>query len=120
VPSIAFPWRFDARGGTAASTRDAHVREMIELLLFTDPGERVNRPEVGSGVRGLVFGPASPEVATALRFVVQSGLERWLGDSVRIDALDVTSADAMLTVEIRYTVLATGEPRAERFERSRT
>ena len=117
---IAFPWRFDGLGRTATSTLDAHVREMIELLLFTDPGERVNRPDVGSGVRSLVFGPASAEVATALQFVIQAGLERELADVLRIDALHVTSVDATVTIELTYTVLETGEPRTERFERTRT
>ena len=118
VNAIAYPWRFDALGRTARSGLEAHVREMIEQLLFTDPGERVNRPDVGSGVRRLVFGPASPEVASAVRFVIQAGLERWLGDVLRIEALDVLSEDATLTIDLSYTVLATGETRTERFERS--
>ena len=118
MSAISYPWQFDALGRTARSDLSAHVREMVEQLLFTDPGERVNRPDVGSGVRRLVFGTASPEMASAVRFVIQAGLERWLGDVLRVDALDVLGEDATLTVDLSYTVLATGEARAERFERS--
>jgi phage baseplate assembly protein W len=120
VTAIRFPWTFDAQGRTARSGLDAHVREMIEQLLFTEPGERVNRPDLGSGVRRMVFGPNSPEVASALRFVIQGGLERWLGDVLRIEALDITSVDATLAIDLSYTVLATGETITERFERSQT
>lgn len=116
--AITYPWQFDALGRTARSHFLGHIREMVEQLLFTDPGERVNRPDVGSGVRRLVFGPASPEVASAVRFVIQAGLERWLGDVLRVDALEVLSEDATLTIELTYTVLATGEAHTERFERS--
>ncbi len=114
----AFPWRFDAVGRTAEPTTDDHVRQMIELLLFTEAGERVMRPELGSGVRRLVFGAASPEVASALQFVIQAGLERWLGDLVRVDHLAVDAVDASIHVDLRYTVLRTGEERDAAFDRN--
>jgi len=116
--AITFPWSFDASGGTHRSDLEPHVREMIEQLLFTDPGERVNRPDLGSGVRRLVFSPNSPEVASALQFVIQAGLERWLGDVLRVEALDVRSEDATLVIDLSYMVLASGESKTVRFERS--
>src|SRR3954467_13939188 len=100
---IAFPWRFDVTGRTAQASLDDHIRQMIELLLFTEAGERVMRPDLGAGVRRLVFGAASPEVASALQFVIQAGLERWLGDIVRVDRLAVEAIDASLQVELSYT-----------------
>lgn len=115
---IAFPWRFDAAGRTAQASLDDHIRQMIELLLFTEAGERVMRPDLGAGVRRLVFGAASPEVASALQFVIQAGLERWLGDIVRVDGLTVEAIDASLQVELRYTVIRTGEERTTAFVRS--
>ena len=68
--NIDFPFHFDGRGRTAATGDDDHVRDMIEQLLFTSPGERVNRPDFGSGLLQLVFAPNSPELAAALQFTV--------------------------------------------------
>ena len=64
---------------------------MIEQLLFTNPGERVNRPDFGSGLLQLVFAPNSPELAAALQFTLQAALERWLGDVIEVRELEVTS-----------------------------
>jgi len=116
--NVAFPWRFDTSGHTAGADLDAHVVQMLELLLFTEAGERVMRPELGTGVRQLVFGAASAEVATALRFVIQAGIERWLGDVVRIESLSVEAEDATLRVELAYAVLRTGEVRTATFDRN--
>ena len=115
---IAFPFRFDARGVTASAAADDHVRHMIELLLLTNPGERVNRPDFGSGLLHMVFGLNSPEVAGALQFAIQAALQGWLGDVVQVDALSVTSEDATLTVDLTYTLLNTGEQRTDRFQRA--
>lgn len=116
--NIDFPFHFDARGRTAATGDADHVRDMIEQLLFTSAGERVNRPDFGSGLQQLVFAPNSPELASALQFAMQAALQRWLGDVIDVGSLEVTSADATLTVDLSYTLRASGETRSERFERS--
>jgi phage baseplate assembly protein W len=105
---LAFPFDFDTRGRTAAAAYDDHVRQMIEELVFTNPGERVNQPEFGSGLLQLVFAPNSPELAATVQFTLQAALQRWLGDVISVSDLTVTSSDASLTVEIDYVVLATG------------
>ena len=115
---IDYPFHFDPRGRTAETGADDHVRDMIEQLLFTSPGERVNRPDFGSGLLQMVFAPNSPELAAALQFTLQAALQRWLGDVVGVGALSVDSDDAMLTVNLSYTVLATGEARTASFTRS--
>ena len=102
--NLDFPFQFNQHGRTGDTNRDEHIRDMIELLLFTDAGERVNRPDFGSGLRQLVFAPNSPELATALQFSVQAALQRWLGDLIELDELDVTSEDAELHILIRYRV----------------
>jgi uncharacterized protein len=104
---IDFPLQFDQRGRTAEAAELAHIRDMIEQLLFTNPGERVNRPEFGSGLLQLVFAPNSPELAAAIQFTLQAALQRWLGDLIEVTRLEVTSADASLTVDLTYTVLRT-------------
>ncbi len=77
---IDYPFHFDGRGRTGQSSEDEYIRELIEQVLLTAPGERVMRPDFGSGVRELLFGAASPEVATATQYLVQSSLQRWLAD----------------------------------------
>jgi phage baseplate assembly protein W len=105
---IAFPYRVDGRGRTAeAENGDAHLRDMIEQVLFTVPGERVNRPDFGCGLLQLVFAPNSVELAATLQMLVQAALQQWLGDLLRIDEVLTDSTDATLSVRVRYTVLRT-------------
>ncbi len=116
--NIDYPFHFDGRGRTAITGDDDHIRDMIEQFLFTSPGERVNRPDFGSGLLGMVFEPNSPELAAALQHTIQAGLQRWLGDLIEIQALEVTSEEATLRVLVQYAVRRTGERRTETFERS--
>jgi len=115
VMNIDFPFHFDARGRTADTGTDDHIRDMIEQLLFTNPGERVNRPDFGSGLLQLVFAPNSPEVAAAVQYTVQASLQQWLGDVIEVQSLEVTSEDSILHVELNYIVLRTAERRKEVF-----
>ena len=113
--NIDFPFHFDGRGRTAATDDDDHIRDMIEEFLFTNPGERVNRPDFGAGLLQLVFAPNSPELATAVQFTIQAGLQRWLSDLIEVRNLQVTSDDAKLQVEVQYIVKRTGEQRSGTF-----
>ncbi len=115
--NLDYPYHFDGRGRTAETSYENHVRDMIEQFLFTNPGERVNRPDFGSGLLQLVFAPNSPELAAALQFTVQAGLQRWLGDVIEVEKLEVTSEDAKLTVDLSYVLRRTQEQRTERFVR---
>jgi len=116
--NVDFPFHFDRLGRTATAGDDDHIREMIEQLLFTNPGERVNRPDFGSGLLQLVFAPNSPELAAALQFTVQAALQRWLGDVIDLQSLEVTSEDSTLRVTVQYVVRRTGASHTETFERS--
>jgi phage baseplate assembly protein W len=103
----------DEYGRTAAPATSAeHVRELVEQLLWTAPGERVNRPDLGTGVLQLVFAPNSPELAATLQFTIQASLEQTLGDLLRVDALAVEADEAVLRVDLVYTLRATGEQAA--------
>jgi phage baseplate assembly protein W len=116
--NIDFPFHFDGRGRTALTGDDDHIRDMIEQFLFTSPGERVNRPDFGSGLLQMVFEPNSPELAAVLQHTVQAGLQQWLGDLIEVKALEVTCEDATLRVVVQYAVRRTGEGRTETFKRS--
>lgn len=114
--NIAFPYRVAGRGRTAeAENDDAHLRELIEQLLFTVPGERLNRPDFGCGLMQLVFAPNSAELAATLQALVQGALQQWLGHLMRIDEVSASSEDATLTVVVRYTVLRTQASRIASF-----
>jgi phage baseplate assembly protein W len=115
---IAFPFQFDARGRTAQATYDDHIRDMIEQVLFTSPGERVNRPTFGSGLLQLVFAPNSSELAATLQFMAQGALQQWLGDLIRVNTVAVDNQDSTLNVTVNYTVLRTQQTQVAQFARS--
>jgi len=86
----------------APADSDTHLRELIEQLLFTNPGERLNRPDFGSGLLQLVFAPNSTELAAATRFLVQGGLQQWLGERIQVGSVDVEVQDSQLRVTVQY------------------
>jgi phage baseplate assembly protein W len=113
---IAFPFQSDRRGRTAHASCDDHVRDLIEQLLFTSPGERVMRPDFGCGLLDLVFTPNSPELASALELSVQASLQRWLGELIEVESLDVVSEENVVRVYLRYVVRSTASRRDDVFE----
>jgi phage baseplate assembly protein W len=102
--NIDYPFRIDGRGRTAATDDNTHIRELIEQILFTIPGERVNRPGFGSGLSQLAFAPNSDELAAATQFLVQGGLQQWLGSRVLIQSVQVQAQDSTFTVSVQYIV----------------
>jgi uncharacterized protein len=116
--NIDFPYHFNARGRTAATDDNDHIRDMIEQLLFTNPGERVNRPDFGSGLLQMVFAPNSPELAAALQFTMQAALQRYLGDLIDLQSLEVNVQDSTLSVAVKYLVRRTQDSQTETFQRT--
>ncbi len=114
---LDFPYHFDGRHRTAEADGPAHVRQLIEQLLFTQPGERVNRPDFGSGVMQLVFAAASPEVAATAEFLVRGGLQQFLADRIAVSDVSVEAVDSKLVISIDYVIVATGEAASATFER---
>jgi uncharacterized protein len=114
---LGFPYGFDPQGRTAQAVGDAHIRDLIEQLLFTAPGERVNRPTFGTGLSQLLFAPIGPELATATQFLVQGALQQWLGDLVKFTGVQVDSVDSSVTVTVQYVVLATQQRMSAEFTR---
>ena len=116
--NVDFPFHFDQRGRTATCNDTDHIRQMIEQLLFTAPGERVNRPDFGSGLLQMVFAPNSPELAAALQFTTQAAIQRYLGDLIDLQQLEVSAQDATLSVTVKYVVRATQQQQVGTFVRS--
>lgn len=107
--NINFPFKFDGRGRTATADESKHIRQMIEQLIFTNPGERVNRPTFGSGILQLIFAPNSPELAATVQFTMEAAIQQWLGDVIELENLEVTALDSTLTVELSYSIRRTNE-----------
>ncbi len=115
--NVDYPLHFDSAGRTAGTGDDDHIRDMIEQVLFTAPGERVNRPTFGSGLMQLVFTGNSPELAATTQFLVQGALQKWLGDLILVEGVEVESQDSRLRIQVRYRVRENESSQVARFER---
>jgi phage baseplate assembly protein W len=115
---IDFPLHFGGRGRTVLADEAKHVRDMIEQLLFTSPGERVNRPDFGSGLLQLIFAPNSPELAATVQFTLQAAIQAWLGDVIELTNLTVAAVDSTLTIDVEYVIRRTNEEQAATFTRA--
>jgi phage baseplate assembly protein W len=105
--NVDFPFHADNRQRTALTSDDDHVRDLIEQLLLTGPGERVNRPAFGGGLQQLVFAGNGPELAATVQFMVQGNLQQYLGDLIQVDAVQVDAVDSTLEVRVDYVVRRT-------------
>lgn len=102
MSQIDYPFHFDGRGRTAQAESSDYLRDLIEQVLLTAPGERVMRPAFGSGLMQLVFAAASPEVAATTQFLVQGALQQWLGDLISVESVDVQARDGALIISVQY------------------
>ena len=117
APFLDFPFHLDGRGRSAETGADDHVRDLIYQVLFTNPGERVNRPDFGCGLKQLVFAPNSDALAASTQQLVQGALLRWLEDVITVERVTVANVDATLEVTVVYVRRDSGERREEVFTR---
>lgn len=113
--NLAFPYNFDPTGHTAQTDLLTHINDMIEQILFTSPGERVNRPTFGSGTAQLVFAPNSDVLAAAQQNVIQASLQMWLSDLIRLQSVTVVNDDSTLQITVVYTVIQTQQQQTQQF-----
>lgn len=111
VTAIRFPFSIDAGLGRLRVESDyaQHVRQLMLQVLFTNPGERINRPDFGCGIRRMVFAPNSEAAASLAQVTVFQALERWLGDLIRVDDVKVEAVEETLNVRIAYLLKARQE-----------
>lgn len=114
---VDHPLEIDRRGRTATTSYTDHVRDLVEQVLFTSPGERVNRPDFGAGLLELVFADNGDPLAAATEMTVQAALIQWLGDVVEVREVTVDTDESVLRVAVRYALRRTGETRGETFQR---
>jgi len=104
---IAFPLAIDVRGGTATTTEGDHIRDMIAQVLFTSPGERVNRPTFGCGLLQIVFEPTGADLAAAAQLQAHGALQEWLGDVIEVQEVTVQADGPVLRVLVDYLLRRT-------------
>jgi uncharacterized protein len=114
---IAYPYKVDQRGRTASSDEERHLRDLIEQVLFTSPGERVNRPGFGTPILQLVFEPSTDVLATALQATVHAALQQQLGTRLFVERVDVDREEAVLRINIVYTSRGSSRRTAAEFVR---
>jgi len=113
--NLHYPYGFDSGGRTAQTDLAGHIRDMIEQLLLTAPGERVNRPTFGTGTAQLVFAPASDALAAAQQQIIQAALQQWLSDLIRVNSVTVVAQDSTLQVTVVYTLVANQQQQSQQF-----
>lgn len=115
APFLDFPFHVDGRGRAAETGEDDHIRDMIFQVLFTNPGERVNRPDFGCGLKQLVFMPNSDALAAASQVLVQGSLQRWLDSVIQVAAVEVEAEESELRVSVVYSKRSGGGSRRDVF-----
>ena len=100
---LNFPFGLAPDGSVAAVDEDHHIRERLEQILFTAPGERVMVPDFGCGVRDLVFAGNNEVLAAATEFKVARALQSYMGNQVLINGVDVVNDEEKLRIVINYT-----------------
>lgn len=113
--NISFPYQFDGRGRTQQAAIYDYVRQLVEQVLFTSPGERVNLPDFGSGLLQLPFAPNSPEMAAATQFAVQGALQKWLGSYIKVQSVTATAEESTLSVTVAYAPLSSDVTQVQTF-----
>jgi len=111
--SIRYPLAIDEGLGRLAVEDDyaAHVEQMIKQVLFTNPGERINRPDFGCGLRRMVFAPNSDVSANLAQVSVFQALDKWLGTLIAVSQVEVQALEEVLEVKIAYVLKARQQQR---------
>jgi phage baseplate assembly protein W len=113
---VAYPLRI-VNGTVVTSQSPQHVREMIEQVLFTMPGERVMYPEFGVGLERLLFDSTASDIMAATQALISEALQQWLGDVIVVLGVAVVAVDSTVRISVAYELLATHETRRVVFER---
>lgn len=108
IRSIEYPFGIDQGLGTLLEQNDysTHVREMMIQILFTNPGERINRPDFGCGLRRMVFAPNSIANASLLKVLINQSMDKWLSALITVTDVEAEANNETLNVSIAYILKA--------------
>lgn len=112
-----FPFQFNLYGHISSTTYDLHIQEMLEQILFTSPGERVNRPDFGCGVELMVFGSTSPEILSVKQTQINSQIQKWLGHLIQVLEVKITTNENRVEILIRYMIYQNQQETTQVFSR---
>ena len=99
-----YPFKIDGNGRSAVTGEEQHIRDLIEQTLFTSPGERVNRPTFGCGLRQVIFEPNSDILALSINTMIQSSLNQFLDHLITVESVDVKNKESVLEVTVKYVI----------------
>jgi phage baseplate assembly protein W len=105
---LDFPYHLDGRERTSETSEEDHIRDLIEQILFTSPGERVNRPDFGAGIYQLLFAPVSVEQVATTEFMIRGALQQHLGQRIAVQEITAETVDASIHITIAYQILRSG------------
>jgi len=116
--SITYPYQWDGTGRTAVALTNDHIEQMIEQILFTSPGERVNRPTFGCGLLQMPFDPNDAQLQQTMEFLIRGSLSQWLGTLIDTQSIAVSRNDNVFSVNVTYVVRLTKRAQSATFERT--
>jgi phage baseplate assembly protein W len=113
IHSIFYPFRIDEGLGTLGEEKDyeRHVEQLMRQILFTNPGERINRPDFGCGIRRMVFAPNSDVSASLTKVIISQSLEKWIGTLIEVIDVNTVAVEEKLEIRIVYLIKARQERR---------
>lgn len=111
--SLRYPVSVDAARGRLAQEQDfaAHIEQLVMQVLMTAPGERINRPDFGCGVKRLVFAPGGEVAATLAQTTAYQALTKWLPNAISVSEVTARADEAVLNIRVGYVIKERGEKR---------
>ncbi len=115
---LHYPFKINHLGRTSTANFEEHIRQLIEQVLFTSPGERVNRPDLGSDVLALIFSPDSPKLSTTIAANIRSSLAKYLSDLVTVENIGISHKNSSLAITVKYVIRKTQSKQVTEFRRN--
>ena len=100
--NLNFPFKTNNLGRTTITDEDEHIRQLVEQVLFTQVGERVNRPTFGTNINQLLFDLNNYEMINSASFLIQGALQHWLGDLITVISVNIKNENSSLIISITY------------------
>lgn len=109
---VAFPVGLDeASRGLGYAEGPEKVRQAIQIVLDTEPGERIMRPSFGCGLRRYLMEPNTVAVRALIRRDVELALGTW-EPRIALTEVRVSEGDdpALVEIAVAYIHVRTGRP----------